>query len=316
MARPKKQGLDYFPFDVDFFEDDKVELIEAEFGYKSIVIIVKLLCKIYKNGYFYNWGDDECLLLAKQLGAGFVPKFVDEVVAGLVRRSFFDKTVFDSFRVLTSRGIQRRYIAVAKDRQKDDQPPNYWLLDVSRPETPVLPRETPVFRPEMPQTKEKESKVNKTTVNKTTGKYISSRTREDFDQRERIFKFFLFEKKIRYAKSESQRFLDVYVGRVDTWPAEVLDAKLRLWEMKSSGKSIVAGAEFWEAWRTLYDFCVQNKTVVDYTVFAEVDNVEYDAYSRELRIRGSVKINRFIQGHAVPRRLFDDGLLKYRFTTS
>ena len=139
MARPKKQGLDYFPFDVDFFEDDKVELIEAEFGYKSIVIIVKLLCKIYKNGYFYNWGDDECLLLAKQLGAGFVPKFVDEVVAGLVRRSFFDKTVFDSFRVLTSRGIQRRYIAVAKDRQKDDQPPNYWLLDVSRPETPVLP---------------------------------------------------------------------------------------------------------------------------------------------------------------------------------
>ena len=181
MARPKKQGLDYFPFDVDFFEDDKVELIEAEFGYKSIVIIVKLLCKIYKNGYFYNWGDDECLLLAKQLGAGFVPKFVDEVVAGLVRRSFFDKTVFDSFRVLTSRGIQRRYIAVAKDRQKDDQPPNYWLLDVSRPETPVLPRETPVFRPEMPQTKEKESKVNKTTVNKTTGKYISSRTREDFD---------------------------------------------------------------------------------------------------------------------------------------
>ena len=33
MARPRKQGIDYFPFDVDFFEDDKVALIEAEFGY-------------------------------------------------------------------------------------------------------------------------------------------------------------------------------------------------------------------------------------------------------------------------------------------
>lgn len=113
MARPRKIGLDYFPLDVDFFEDDKVQLIEAEFGTKGICVAIRLLCKVYKNGYFYQWGGDECLLLSKQIGDGIVPNLVEEIVKGLVRRSFFDKGVFDSFRILTSRGIQRRYLEAA-----------------------------------------------------------------------------------------------------------------------------------------------------------------------------------------------------------
>lgn len=113
MARPRKIGLDYFPLDVDFFEDDKIQLIEAEFGMKGICVAIRLLCKVYKNGYFYQWGGDECLLLSKQIGDGIVPNLVEEIVKGLVRRSFFDKGVFDSFRILTSRGIQRRYLEAA-----------------------------------------------------------------------------------------------------------------------------------------------------------------------------------------------------------
>lgn len=113
MARPRKIGLDYFPLDVDFFEDDKIQLIEAEFGTKGICVAIRLLCKVYKNGYFYQWGGDECLLLSKQVGDGIVPNLVEEIVKGLVRRSFFDKGVFDSFRILTSRGIQRRYLEAA-----------------------------------------------------------------------------------------------------------------------------------------------------------------------------------------------------------
>ena len=34
MARPRKTGLDYFPFDVDFFEDEKIVAIAGEFGLK------------------------------------------------------------------------------------------------------------------------------------------------------------------------------------------------------------------------------------------------------------------------------------------
>jgi Domain of unknown function (DUF4373) len=118
MARPTKSGMDYFPFDVDFFEDDKISLIDAEFNDKGCLIIIKLLCKIYKeNGYYYQWGDDQCLLFAKKAGAGIVPSLVKEVVNGLVRRSFFDKRVYDTFNILTSSGIQKRYFEATKKRQ-------------------------------------------------------------------------------------------------------------------------------------------------------------------------------------------------------
>jgi hypothetical protein len=43
MARPSKTGIDYFPFDIDFFNDDKIQLIEAEFGIKGGYIAVRLL---------------------------------------------------------------------------------------------------------------------------------------------------------------------------------------------------------------------------------------------------------------------------------
>jgi len=55
MGRSNKKGLDYFPMNVDFFEDDKLQLIEAEFGLKGSVVAIRLLCKIYKEGYFYQW---------------------------------------------------------------------------------------------------------------------------------------------------------------------------------------------------------------------------------------------------------------------
>lgn len=132
MARPKKTGIDYFPMDTDMFEDDKIRLIKAEFGASGIVVYILLLCKIYRNGWFYLWGGDECLLLTEQLGAGFVPSKVEEVVKGLVRRSLFDKGVFDSFHALTSAGIQKRYVTVARQmgRTYTDciTDPEMWIL--------------------------------------------------------------------------------------------------------------------------------------------------------------------------------------------
>ena len=38
MARPKKQGLDYFPIDVDIFEDLEVEY--AKFGADGFTIYI------------------------------------------------------------------------------------------------------------------------------------------------------------------------------------------------------------------------------------------------------------------------------------
>jgi len=158
------QSIEYFPLNTGFFDDDKIALIEAEFGIKGSVIALRLLCKIYStNGYYYQWGDDECLLFAKNIGAGIVPKTVDEVVKGLVRRSFFDKGVFDSFRILTSRGIQARYFEVVKRRQKVIVRRDYLLVDVSYlPNVNIIDENVDIIDENVDiirQSKVKESKV-------------------------------------------------------------------------------------------------------------------------------------------------------------
>lgn len=125
-------GIEYYPFNVDFFDDDKIALIEGEFGVKGSVIAIRLLCKIYREGYYYQWGDDECLLFARKSGADISPATVQEVVNGLVKRAFFDKGVFDRYNVLTSPGIQRRYFEAVKRRQKVEAQREFLLVDVSK----------------------------------------------------------------------------------------------------------------------------------------------------------------------------------------
>lgn len=39
MARPIKDGVDYFPKDTDFYQDDKVRLLRARFGPKGMYLL-------------------------------------------------------------------------------------------------------------------------------------------------------------------------------------------------------------------------------------------------------------------------------------
>ena len=95
MARPTKKGLDYFPFDVDFFEDEKIAAISGEFGLKGEIVAVKLLCAIYRNGYFILWSDMLRLKILRDL-PGVSPDLLDKIVYRLVRWEFFDKALFES----------------------------------------------------------------------------------------------------------------------------------------------------------------------------------------------------------------------------
>lgn len=119
MARPNKTGLDYFPFDVDFFEDEKIEAISGEFGLKGEIATVKLLCAVYDNGYFAVWNNLLKMKLLKRL-PGFSIELLEQIVNRLVLWGFFEKSLFDSAGVLTSKGIQKRYFEATKRRNTAD----------------------------------------------------------------------------------------------------------------------------------------------------------------------------------------------------
>lgn len=118
MARPLKSGLDYFPLDTDFFNDDKILFVSARFDEKGEIIAAKLLCRIYRNGYYLIWNDDTALLFAKAAGKNITTGLVNDVVHELIKRDFFNKDLFMRFGVLTSNGIQKRYFEAIGRRKE------------------------------------------------------------------------------------------------------------------------------------------------------------------------------------------------------
>ena len=127
MARPSKVGLDYFPLDVDFFEDEKMLAISGEFAVKGEIISLRLLCEIYRNGYFVQYSE----LLKNKLArlGGLSGGLVDEVINKLVKYGFFDESLFREHKILTSKGVQKRYLEATK-RRKNCISKHFNLLEV------------------------------------------------------------------------------------------------------------------------------------------------------------------------------------------
>lgn len=115
MARPHKQGLDYFPFDVDFFSDEKIAAISGAFGIKGEITAIKLLCAVYRNGYYAEWNEMLQMKLLKEL-PGVSVELLRQIVGRLVKWEFFDESLFNTSGILTSRGIQKRFFSIAYRR--------------------------------------------------------------------------------------------------------------------------------------------------------------------------------------------------------
>jgi hypothetical protein len=129
MGRPLKEGLDYFPLDVTL--DDKIELLEADYGVAGFGIYIKLLQKIYANGYFIDWQEDNIKLFAKKTNMEM--ELIMKIIYVCFKRNLFSKEKFDKYQILTSHGIQKRYIKILKDakRNKTTMIEEYSLLSTN-----------------------------------------------------------------------------------------------------------------------------------------------------------------------------------------
>lgn len=141
MARPIKHGLDYFPFDVDFFSDEKIVAISGEFGIKGEITAIKLLCAVYRNGYFIEWSEMLKFKMLKEL-PGVSAELLEQIIKRLVKWDFFDKALFDSASILTSRGIQRRYQAICSKMHRKNMITQYNLLVSKTPSVVTIQAHT------------------------------------------------------------------------------------------------------------------------------------------------------------------------------
>lgn len=161
MARPIKKGLDYFPMDVDFTRDIKVRRIINACGKESVYILHVLLASVYREeGYYLTWDDDIAFLVADEVGTK--EGTVNELINKAVQVGFFNKDLYDRFKILTSNGIQNRYIIATGERKKVELESEYLLTnEVNRSNISIIHGVNEVNHGHSTQSKEKESKVKK-----------------------------------------------------------------------------------------------------------------------------------------------------------
>ena len=177
MVRPLSRGIEYYPLDVDFLNDLKIKKIMKSCGPNSIAIIILLLGNIYKDeGYFMKWDEDVCFLVADAVGAKEV--YVKEVLKKCLQVDLFSSELFEKFKIITSKGIQKRFFEITKRRKRENLINDYLLVNVTETgvnvaETPITVAETGVIVSKSTQSKVKKSKVKKSIEGDINNKLIS-----------------------------------------------------------------------------------------------------------------------------------------------
>ncbi|MBA7586749.1 hypothetical protein ES708_28754 [subsurface metagenome] len=96
--------------------DDKVYMVECELGLTGFALLIKLFIKIYKNGYYINWNKKIAKMFARQnnIKIEVVNRFLDVCID----EKIINKALYEKYNILTSRGIQKRYLEAAKRRKE------------------------------------------------------------------------------------------------------------------------------------------------------------------------------------------------------
>ena len=129
MARPTAKGVEYFPLNVNFINDLKVRKLLLSCGAESIAVLIYLLSTIYKDeGYFVEIHEDEIDLIA--LDVNVTPQFVLEVINKACEVRFFDVNLYNNFNILTSKGIQERYLKITERRKNSVVITQFNLINV------------------------------------------------------------------------------------------------------------------------------------------------------------------------------------------
>lgn len=173
MARPTAKGVEYFPLNVNFINDLKVRKLLLSCGAESIAVLIYLLSTIYKDeGYFVELHEDEIDLIA--LDVNVTPEFVLEVINKACEVRFFDVNLYENFNILTSKGIQERYLKITERRKNSVVITQFNLINVDINSINVDNNSINVYNNSINVYKSTQSKVKKRKVQKSTEKSLSN----------------------------------------------------------------------------------------------------------------------------------------------
>ena len=250
MGRNKKIGLDYFPFDIDFFQDLKIRKLIKYQGGKAITVYALLLCNIYKQGYYMRWDEELPFIVSEQ--TGFEEAYIREVIKCCLVIGLFSKDLYESENILTSKGIQERYQKICDLCRRNNEMHEYNIIssediDISSEEKPVSSEEKQIS-----SAKSTQSKVNRNKTKENSTKVEQKKVKVDKDAA----------KAATLARRNS--FYDSLIPFINQYSKEMIRAFFDYWsELNKSGTKMRYELEkTWELPRRLVTWANREKNFV------------------------------------------------------
>ena len=129
MARISKPGLDYFPLDVNFFQDRKVRRISNRHHAAGIAALTSLLCLIYKEkGFYVAWNQDTLFDISQEVCCE--EEEMQAIIDDCLSVGLFDTYIYKEYGILTSQAIQEQYHKIITDSRRKYKLPleRFWLI--------------------------------------------------------------------------------------------------------------------------------------------------------------------------------------------
>ena len=256
MGRNKKIGLDYFPFDIDFFQDLRIRKLIKYQGGKAVTVYALLLCNIYKQGYYMRWDEELPFFVSEQ--TGFEEAYIREVIKCCLVIGLFSKDLYESEKILTSKGIQERYEKICDLCRRNSEVREYNIISskdmvISSEEKHISSEEKHISSEEKHENSEEkkissskstQSKVKKNSSKETTTNVVSKKDAA---------------KAATLSRKDS--FYQLLVPYVGQYPKEMIRAFFDYWsELNKSGTRMRYELEkTWELPRRLATWASREK---------------------------------------------------------
>lgn len=122
-------GLDYFNIDINIFSDGKILKLMNRYGPIGFVSYITILAHVYANGYYLEYSiEDTTQLLLSRIGGKYFSgrNKIQELILFLAHIDLIDMKMLHQH-VVTSKGIQKRFLKMTKKRQNQDLS-KYWII--------------------------------------------------------------------------------------------------------------------------------------------------------------------------------------------
>lgn len=212
MGRTNKTSLQYFNVDVNIFHDKRVRKLTRKFE-RGIEVYIFVLSEIYRDkGYYVEFDEDSYFDISDQL------RIDEDVVKDIINFSIsvglFSSDLFGRKQILTSKGIQSRYVEIIKSlKRKVYIAPEYDLI--SSEETPINSEETlkdseektkntaetPISSAKSGISSDRQNRQDRIDRKEGNEKNISLSEEISAKERREIFEIFFFEKRCKPQKA-------------------------------------------------------------------------------------------------------------------